>query len=81
MQACRRTFNLGRRDRNAVVWLQNVVRRDWLAIDSDEVTGCFSAASSIEESVHGCAVFDFNVVSEPSSVIIDVEDFQSSVFR
>ena len=72
-----RTFDLGRSKADPVTLLQDLIGCRRLAIDANQIV-CRTALGDalLEQLRDSRAVCDLDVVREPSSVVIQIEDFQ-----
>ncbi len=78
--ACGGAFDLGWREAYPVTLLEDLVGGDRLAVDADEVVLRLAVGDVLrEELFHGGAGRGLDVVGEPRTVVVDVEDAQGSV--
>ena len=51
--------------------MQDIIRSDWLAVDSNQIVSGFAATTLVKETVDRCVRVDLDVVGEAGSVVVD----------
>jgi len=67
-------FDFQRRETHAIVWLQDLAGCGRLAIDTDQIVTRIPAHAFVKQFFDRETAFDFDIISEASTVIVDVQN-------
>ena len=68
-----RAFDLGRRDRNPIAFLQDLIRRAGLAVDADKIVARFGRTYLLlEQLCYRRAIGNVHVVGESAAIVVDL---------
>src|SRR5687767_524427 len=82
LESSPRPFDLGRRDRDAVPFLKDLVRWDRLSVDADQVVLWFAALDLLREQIADSeSRVDLDVIGKTSSVVVDDQHFHAMTPR
>jgi hypothetical protein len=75
-----RPFDLYWSNAHAVAMLEHLVRRTWLAIDTNQIIARLASDTLFDKFAYRHAFVDFDVVGEPAAVVVDEQNLHFESF-
>jgi hypothetical protein len=73
MELVTRALDLCRRNGNSIAFLQDLIRRAWLAVDADKIVARFGRTNLLLEQLCDCrAISNVHVIGEPAAIVVDL---------